>query len=530
MEKIKISFIYLYIILLSKFYCQEPLINYFNGEEITENSPNDNDNEPNDCSCDIHKNSCDYLCCCDEDCPDDAINDWKNRLECIDQQDTVGIFADRCIDEHLVFISNKRRGLRMDKQTEDTKVGSIINNYCYSMDNSKKMTNEIKSLNDLENEGYKKITEEKLRKIIDKLGSTEGNSDDDKYTLNISSTNAFFSHNKKFSLYSGSLCAYSNHVKKLKTESYSCYYNGRIITKNDIENIDIEDHRCSIINQYKIDDNGIIDLKNPEELNNGIIREVEFLLKIDQLFKINNCTVNIVWEENDGSEAKKNYKFKNSVFFVQKNETERPYRYSGQGNYFNSFPLIIANNTGDIYKEYFITGKNSDNSCNTSMDISNYFYDKDKAISFNENMFYECKLNNDKVSDTVLYKKIKNIAYISKYGSFGTVNDRDWINVSQKIDDALSKIEEGRNQNYFNMSIYISSNEVGKFIYDVRFSSFSKSEENSDKFFQFNVKFHDLEAIKYIEDIYYKNPDPPTILPRLPEDLLDPLIASEVDK
>ena len=158
MKKIKISFIYLYIILLSKFYCQEPLINYFNGEEITENSPNDNDNEPNDCSCDIHKNSCDYLCCCDEDCPDDAINDWKNRLECIDQQDTVGIFADRCIDEHLVFISNKRRGLRMDKQTEDTKVGSIINNYCYSMDNSKKMTNEIKSLNDLENEGYKKIT------------------------------------------------------------------------------------------------------------------------------------------------------------------------------------------------------------------------------------------------------------------------------------------------------------------------------------------------------------------------------------
>ena len=179
MMKIKISFIYLYIILLSKFYCQEPLINYFNGEEITENSPNDNDNEPNDCSCDIHKNSCDYLCCCDEDCPDDAINDWKNRLECIDQQDTVGIFADRCIDEHLVFISNKRRGLRMDKQTEDTKVGSIINNYCYSMDNSKKMTNEIKSLNDLENEGYKKITEEKLRKIIDKLGSTEGNSDDE---------------------------------------------------------------------------------------------------------------------------------------------------------------------------------------------------------------------------------------------------------------------------------------------------------------------------------------------------------------
>ena len=167
MEKIKISFIYLYIILLSKFYCQEVpknLIDYFNGEEITENSPNDNDNEPNNCSCDIHKNSCDYLCCCDEDCPDDAIIDWKNHLKCIDQQDTVGIFADRCIDEHLVFISNKRRGLRMDKQTEDTKVGSIINNYCYSMDNSKKMTNDIKSLNDLENEGYNKLTEEKLIK------------------------------------------------------------------------------------------------------------------------------------------------------------------------------------------------------------------------------------------------------------------------------------------------------------------------------------------------------------------------------
>ena len=166
------------------------------------------------------------------------------------------------------------------------------------------------------------------------------------------------------------------------------------------------------------------------------------------------------------------------------------------------------------------------------MDISNYLYDKDKTISFNENMFYQCKLNGDKtVNNTVLYKKIKNMAYISKYGSFDEVNDKDWINVSQKIENALSKFEDGdeKNQNYFNMNIYIRSNEVGKFIHDVTFSS-SKSEGNSDKFFQFNVKFHDLDTIKYIEDTYYKNPDPPTILPRLPGDLLDPLIASEVDK
>lgn len=33
-----------------------------------------------ECVCDLTKFACDYLCCCDPDCPDDAKVQWNNTL------------------------------------------------------------------------------------------------------------------------------------------------------------------------------------------------------------------------------------------------------------------------------------------------------------------------------------------------------------------------------------------------------------------------------------------------------------------
>ena len=146
-------------------YSSEDVLDYYTGEK-KENEDNDSE-EPNDCICDTNIGSCDKLCCCDKDCHEEAIREWRDRHKCIDEQDTVGIFADRCIDQHLVVFSNNRRGLKKENQSEDIpNRDATINNYCYSMDNSGKMTKNIKSLNNLKEF---EIDNEKFEQIIDTI-------------------------------------------------------------------------------------------------------------------------------------------------------------------------------------------------------------------------------------------------------------------------------------------------------------------------------------------------------------------------
>ena len=531
-------FPFIFIFLLQfNFYSNDDLIKYFTGEEITGDSINE---ESNDCMCDITPKSCDYLCCCDEYCPENAIEDWDDHLKCLDKRDTIGIFADRCIDHNLVAFHNSRRGLKCDEQTEDTKTGKEIKNFCYSMDNSGKMTNEIITLDKLKDYGYNEITQDILDNIITKINNENNNNvrnleedqTEDKYIpySNENQEKNVFNINNKLYLYSGSSCGLSQKIVKLKSENYSCY-----MKKNEIErtnlNIILGEKKCEL-NKYEIEDGLLnIEKKGNNECNQGThrIREVEFIIKLNVLFSVESCSINFVCENNNESEG---YIFKNSVKFIHDNE-KIPYRYSGQGGYLNSFPLKIADES-NVYNEYYITGKNKDNNCRIRDNIFNYLYDVDVPFNFKEDLIYSCTLSgsNPDFSSTVLYLKIRNIAYIARYGSASyenVKNSYDWINFGNYFEYKIRESGFPNNgKNYIMMNIYIGTEKTHKYIYNITINI--KEDTTQENKFTFQVKYYDLKELIEINNKYNDNRPFPTIIPPLPQDILEPLIYSNVDK
>ena len=223
MKKFISTFLFLFLIFIIQFsfYRNANFEKYYTGDEDTDSDQSGNTNDiENTCICDIDRNSCDYLCCCDTSCPNEAIEDWRKHHKCIDEKDSLGIFADRCIDIHLVLKNNTRRGLKIEKQTEDiSKSEETIENYCYSMDNSGKMKKSIVSLNELGKEKYKEFNEFNniikddiykyyIKEIIFKNFNDKSISSDlenENNNINIEGTTTF-NRNGKFSLLSGTNC------------------------------------------------------------------------------------------------------------------------------------------------------------------------------------------------------------------------------------------------------------------------------------------------------------------------------------
>ena len=212
-------------------------------------SPEESSEEENNCLCDIERDACNYLCCCDKKCNETSIEFWRSRSKCIDEKDTVGIFSDRCIDKHLLILFNghedkkyRRRGLERIKATEDISNSvETLDNFCFSMDNSDKMKKEIKQMNiDVDKlkqntqkgnsaetnsnsnnrKSYKYLSINKDKNIINKNSILRANDE-----VNIEINNSYFNvfnNNDSFSLYSGSICSNNNKVEKLKNVNYSC--------------------------------------------------------------------------------------------------------------------------------------------------------------------------------------------------------------------------------------------------------------------------------------------------------------------
>ena len=90
------------------------------------------------CECDITPNTCDYLCCCDSDCPKNITQTWINTASdiCANKSkfifsfllESVGIFTE-CFNKNILIFFNSRRGLF---NYTDEKNGVI----CVSYDNS----------------------------------------------------------------------------------------------------------------------------------------------------------------------------------------------------------------------------------------------------------------------------------------------------------------------------------------------------------------------------------------------------------
>ena len=556
MKKFISTFLFLFLIFIIQFsfYRNANFEKYYTGDEDTDSDQSGNTNDiENTCICDIDRNSCDYLCCCDTSCPNEAIEDWRKHHKCIDEKDSLGIFADRCIDIHLVLKNNTRRGLKIEKQTEDiSKSEETIENYCYSMDNSGKMKKSIVSLNELGKEKYKEFNEFNniikddiykyyIKEIIFKNFNDKSISSDlenEKNFINIKETSKF-DRNGKFSLLSGTNCENINNVEILKPENYSCYTNEPILS-SDIINIKFNEEKCE--NKVYNLENGILRFKAEERFKcENSIREVEFILFLDSSkynSKIYKCKINIVCEINkEGG----NYMFKNSVIFNDKNNFEKeifiPYRFSGQGGYTNNSPLKIFNGNY-VFNEFYISGRNKGGDCNIKLEkdenIYDYLYDFDVPLSFKKDYIYSCKLNsNTNLEKTILYSKIDNITKIASYGSssYNNINNsQEWITPIKNLTN-LKNYKYSDNA-YIDMNIYIKTKKIGfyshKYIDSVEITGFTES--NKEGIFQFKVKFYDLSGDNSNEQIYANKPDYPAFIPRIPGDILDPMIYSDVDK
>lgn len=513
---------------------------YYYGNQISD----DENAEENDCPCDMKKGFCDNLCCCDTDCDESEIEHWRSQTKCIDEKDAVGIFADRCIDKNLVYRFNKRRGLKRENQTEDIiskKEDTTILNYCFSIDNSGKMTKNIKNLEAYFTENGIEYNEEKIKIIGDLIYNKEFVKENDvndlgeQSDINIQRYIRFdsnvtekelFKKSEFFSLYSTSSCQNSKNVEIFKAENYSCIndYSKLNVKEIDLKNIKFESSNgnCTIEKRYFIKE-GLLDVKNQQEekCTEKTIVEIEFLLFIENT-EIKDCSINIVCTE----DAIQNNLaiFKNSVIFTNK-ANYIPYRYSGNGGYLNNFPLkIYSEKQKKVYNEFFIVGRDKNGNCRNDDDIYNYLYNFDKPIYFKQDFSYSCNNNNYKITDTTLYKKITEVGKIAKYGSssYNNINNSDWISVN------TNDIKE--NDNYVIMNIYIrKAKNLGfytpKYIYNVSI----KSDNNGGNSYKFEIKFIDLDD-ENNESKYNKEPDTPLFIPNIPDDILDPLFYSDVDK
>jgi len=551
-------FLLFFLICLKSISNQGTVSNYSNF--FNKVSPEERSEEENNCLCDIERDACNYLCCCDKKCNETSIEFWRSRSKCIDEKDTVGIFSDRCIDKHLLILFNghedkkyRRRGLERIKATEDISNSiETLDNFCFSMDNSDKMKKEIKQMNiDVDKlkqntqngnsaetnsnsnnrKSYKYLSINKDKNIINKNSALRANDE-----VNIEINNSYFNvfnNNDSFSLYAGSICSNNNKVEKLKNVNYSCSMSKALnenITKAlnySGNNIYIGKYPCSKANIYRIK-NGLLSFASDTDKNiyeNETVSEVEFFIQLNNYDDeyIGKCTINIVTMPKENN--KNNSIFKNSVIFSQ--NLSVPYRYSGVNGYLNNFPLKIYNGIY-VFNEFYIVGRDNDGHCRTDNNSYDYLYFYDKPILFNQNYSYSCSFNNSNIStlnDFTLIKKLNVINKIARYGNsnYNKINNETlWRNI-----DKSGLNESEINNTLIKMNIYLGTRKIGiysyKYIYKVILKNVYQRKNDT---LTLDINFYDLDK----KQDYQETPELPAFIPSMPGDLLDPLIYSNVDK
>ena len=346
----------------------------------------------------------------------------------------------------------------------------------------------------------------------------------------------FFKKSDNFSLFSGVICSNTKNVEFLVPENHTCLMRtdylrelSRLISSNEFTitlNTKKNDYICRPNNIYKYSE-GLLIVEQADLKANSLILEIEFILNLRYP---NRCSINIVFAENDVITTN-NYTFKNSIVFTNVNDGDGdgkvPYRYSGNGGYLNGFPLKICDDNNLVYNEYYIIGRDKNGKCRTGDDINNYLYYYDIPFIFNKNYIYSCQKEESNIllTESTLYKKIMNIQKVGKYGSssYTNLNDKnDWLELDK---NKISNVND--RDNTITMKFFIGTKKEGiyshKYIDSIDISSSEKSQDNH---FKLEILYYDLEE----DPIYNKEPDIPTFVPRIPSDILDPLLYSEVDK
>ena len=517
---------------------------YINGKQI--NSSNDfefDDNFPNkNCDCDLTKDSCDYLCCCDKVCNSSWTEYWRNHLTCIDEKDSIGIFADRCIDKNLIWKFNNRSGLMNYTQTEDIKKqDKTLVNYCFSIDNNNK--EHLKTLDDVEKDFgikfnptdvFEKYFEGKLLKQFFNPNSENNNA------INLYN-GTIFMKNGHFTIYSGIYCSLLKTVEIGKAISASCKMRNDTYIElfneiNFTDNIILKNSNYSIPcypwKIYKVDEGFLIPKAvSYDDLDTSYrVLEVEFILQKGNGTNIQKCHYNrvvFIPENND------TINFKNSVKFIEYDLDERQklqFRYSGNKGYLNSSPLKIFLNNGYMSNEFLLIGREKDGNCRSDSDFLRHLYNKDKPLLFGEKISYYCNYNNSdlQISQTTLFKKIKCITRLSKFPNpDGNPDGNNWVNCNN------STLENCARENKENIIIKMSitTENVAGINNEKQITGCNITCEPDKRRRNGGLLIFQTEYIaKDYEDVFKKKPQRPHFIPRLPSDLLNPLITSNVTK
>ena len=561
-------FIYFIILLIFSYNSSqaETITDYLNGRTISSSDETLSSSTDDNCNCDL-TTSCEYLCCCDKDCPDDALDYWKNHSICINEKDSVGIFADRCIDKHLIWKYNERRGLKRDIQTEDVKKkeNAVIDNWCFSIDNNG--NENLEQPEDVEKDFGINYNEAKIfedyfeNKILKHYFIETQQKDDNNYIINInnkkliSSNSTIFSESGNFMIFSGPDCHLMKTVEISKPVNASCimrndtyynYFNEQYL----IQNITFKNSKenCNLNHCYIVNEEGYLrpNYLNEAELHsiiNSRVLEIEFILKMDKNgIDVIDCRYNEVILNNSNIT---NFNFKNSVKFIDFSydygqKEKLPYRYSGNVGYLNNFPLKIGFNMSDDngkYKnhtpnEFLLVGKDMNNDCRIDSRFNEHLYNIDKPLLFGEEYSYSCKYNSA-IKGTTLYQLITNITNIGKYGSSSCTNSNDWVKVDrvgESIQSYCSNIDDGSQSGIFTITMEITvsniveKNHVFKIISDYNFICEHKTSQ--ENMLTFKIKYIPEEN----KNKFTEKPKIPAFIPKLPPDLLDPLKTSDVTK
>ena len=540
------------------------------------------------CSCDLVKGVCEPYCCCDNDCDENLRESWTIEEKCIDEETTAKIQSYHCINRKLLFQYNKRRGIQEDKNDEKRTCYSKDNDE--SGDNlienlSKKDSTELQNLKDSIYTNFKKQIEKKQSIPF----SPSGSSNYFIYTT-FAESNPFVIDNV-FSLLKRNeygVCAEGKSIRFYEYIPRYTYSNKNELYKITVGNFKSYSIKPgatgSIIIDYLFDytnDDGepTISLvkvgdNSDTTYDNYVIKEFDFLIEITEAQEnktvtpgsISQVLVNLTIVQNSqNSQNSNNNEFNKrelntlafSLRFKQSNNED--YQFSGNVGYLIGYPLKVAYIKSSVlysyYDGFYIKGKKTDGRCSTNSNptdgdvLNKYPLDSDKPLLFGIDSEYTCTYSQADCSNVVelikthiIYQNAFYIQLIGRVGSARLNATLDWKDVDQTGLGSIPLSESTNNGTgtYCSYSkgitLTIAYYETGpendkqnmikeaKIEFDEPTQEIEK--ENNTKTFSFKVKYVKLSSSS-VDNILTAKEETPTIMPRLPKDLIDPITKPE---
>ena len=500
-------------------------------------------NNIEDCSCKLDDNMCNYHCCCDSNCNDNNINEWREKNLCIDEKNSLNKAPYICISKDYFLINmlkhnkiRKRRGFEIRNLEKD---------YCFQIDNSdyqteKYSTKLINAVND--NEEYRKVIfDEYIESEILKIDSNpiqefESSPSNDKFTgIYINSEDNIFIKDNYFIVYGPDLngnCIPIPVQFYKRIEQSKCKYiiDRRGIKLSNINNI-LNFHSKCVMETDEVgttDENNDCEEEESSEEIEGLIVEIEFVLyvnKINQTINNDMSYYNLVYtQEEEHNEITFNVRFNEYDDTNNNNVKNIGIFQSGRIGYSIGQPLIVKDDNNYIYRYgYVIYGTENGICTNIVNNVDPYFqFENGKTILFGESFTYSCKLEEnenetflDRIKKTLVYQTFKrmNICFL---GSPIYENEYFKINFD-------AQINQYQNPKIFRLNIYVdnigpSDGPIYKIMNPI---DLQIEEDDNNDYISFEINYIFIKSAKN-----YKTTG--SVLPKMPYDIIQPFVELDI--